>query len=147
MNTSILSRMLVWITFLSLCFVPVHALAQSQTKPAAAGRVTLDFKNVELTDLIQTISELTGKNFLYDETVQGKATIISPDSMTLDAAYQLFLTVLNVKGFTVVPSGNTNKIVPLKNAKESSLPTVVNGGSKVTEQVITRVFRLKYQIG
>ena len=144
MNTSILSRMLVWITFLSLCFVPVHALAQSQTKPAAAGRVTLDFKNVELTDLIQTISELTGKNFLYDETVQGKATIISPDSMTLDAAYQLFLTVLNVKGFTVVPSGNTNKIVPLKNAKESSLPTVVNGGSKVTEQVITRVFRLKY---
>jgi len=129
--------------FLALCFVPGHALAQSQAKPAAAGRVTLDFKNVELTDLIQTISELTGKNFLYDETVQGKATIISPDSMTLDAAYQLFLTVLNVKGFTVVPSGNTNKIVPLKNAKESSLPTVVNGGGKVTEQVITRVFRLK----
>jgi general secretion pathway protein D len=108
------------------------------------GRVTLDFKNVELTELILTISELTGKNFLYDETVQGKATIISPDSMTLDAAYQLFLTVLNVKGYTVVPSGNTNKIVPLKSAKESSLPTLVNGKGKATEQVITRVFRLKH---
>lgn len=144
MNTPILSRMLVWLTFLLLCFAPVHSLAQSQTKPPAVGRVTLDFKNVELTDLIQTISELTGKNFLYDETVQGKATIISPESMTVDAAYQLFLTVLNVKGFTVVPSGNTNKIVSLKTAKESSLPTVVNGGGMVTEQVITRVFRLKH---
>ena len=144
MSIPITSRMLVWITFLALCLVPIQSLAQSKSKPDMDGRVTLDFKNVELTELILTISELTGKNFLYDETVQGKATIISPDSMTLDAAYQLFLTVLNVKGYTVVPSGNTNKIVPLKSAKESSLPTLVNGKGKATEQVITRVFRLKH---
>ena len=144
MSIPIASRMVVWITFLALCLVPIQSLAQSKSKPDMDGRVTLDFKNVELTELILTISELTGKNFLYDETVQGKATIISPDSMTLDAAYQLFLTVLNVKGYTVVPSGNTNKIVPLKSAKESSLPTLVNGKGKATEQVITRVFRLKH---
>lgn len=144
MSIPIASRMVVWITFLALCLVPIQALAQSKSKPDMDGRVTLDFKNVELTELILTISELTGKNFLYDESVQGKATIISPDSMTLDAAYQLFLTVLNVKGYTVVPSGNTNKIVPLKSAKESSLPTLVNGKGKATEQVITRVFRLKH---
>jgi general secretion pathway protein D len=136
--------MFVWITFLALCLVPIQSLAQSQAKPDLNGRVTLDFRNVELTELILIISELTGKNFLYDETVQGKATIISPDSMTLDAAYQLFLTVLNVKGYTVVPSGNTNKIVSLKSAKESSLPIVFNDKGKSTEQVITRVFRLKY---
>ena len=144
MSIPIASRMVVWITFLALCLVPIQSLAQSKSKPDMDGRVTLDFKNVELTELILTISELTGKNFLYDETVQGKATIISPDSMTLDAAYQLFLTVLNVKGYTVVPSGNTNKIVSLKSAKESSLPTLVNGKGKSTEQVITRVFRLKH---
>ena len=144
MSIPITSRMVVWITFLALCLVPIQSLAQSKSKPDMDGRVTLDFKNVELTELILTISELTGKNFLYDETVQGKATIISPDSMTLDAAYQLFLTVLNVKGYTVVPSGNTNKIVSLKSAKESSLPTLVNGKGRGTEQVITRVFRLKH---
>ncbi|MHB1184956.1 MAG: type II secretion system secretin GspD [Desulfobulbia bacterium] len=144
MSIPIASRMVVWITFLALCLVPIQSFAQSKSKPDMDGRVTLDFKNVELTELILTISELTGKNFLYDETVQGKATIISPDSMTLDAAYQLFLTVLNVKGYTVVPSGNTNKIVSLKSAKESSLPTLVNGKGRGTEQVITRVFRLKH---
>ncbi len=137
-------RILVWSVFLTLSFAPLQSFAQAPTHQAEEGRITLDFKDVELTDLIQTISELTGENFLYDDTVKGKVTIISPGSMTLDEAYQLFHTVLNVKGYTVVPSGEINKIVPLKNAKESNLPTIVNGRSKTGEQFITRVFRLKH---
>jgi general secretion pathway protein D len=144
MRKSIFSRMLFWAACLSLCLAPVLALAQTPMQQTAEGRVTLDFKDVELTDLIQTISELTGENFLYDDTVKGKATIISPESMTLQEAYQLFLTVLNVKGYTVVPSGKVNKIVMLKNAKESNLPT--NGASRKEpgEQVVTRVVHLDH---
>ena len=144
MSKPTVSRIILWTTFLFLCLAPVLALAQTQPQPTEEGRVTLDFKEVELADLIQTISELTGENFLYDETVKGKVTIVSPESMTLDEAYMLFHTVLNVKGYTVVPSGEVNKIVPLKNAKASNLPTVLNGRGKMSEQVITRVFRLKY---
>jgi general secretion pathway protein D len=109
---------------------------------AEKGTVSLDFKDIELSDLIQTISELTGKNFLYDETVKGKVTIISPDSMSLEEAYQLFLTVLNVKGFTTVPSGSINKIVPLRIAKETNLPTITGRG-RSTEQVVTRLIQLQ----
>ncbi|MDH3960738.1 MAG: type II secretion system secretin GspD, partial [Desulfuromonadales bacterium] len=144
MSKPTVSRIILWTTFLFLCLAPVLTLAQTQPQPSEEGRVTLDFKEVELADLIQTISELTGENFLYDETVKGKVTIVSPESMTLDEAYMLFHTVLNVKGYTVVPSGEVNKIVPLKNAKASNLPTVLNGRGKMSEQVITRVFRLKY---
>ncbi|NJC88096.1 MAG: type II secretion system protein GspD, partial [Desulfuromonas sp.] len=111
-------------------------------KAASSNRVTLDFKDVELTDLIQTVSELTGRNFIYDDTVRGKATIVTPEGMTLDEAYQLFLTVLNLKGFTVVPSGKANKIVPLKSAKEANLPLVTDG-QKPTEQFVTRLVRLE----
>jgi general secretion pathway protein D len=144
MSKPTVSRIILWTTFLFLCLAPVLALAQTQPQPTEEGRVTLDFKEVELADLIQTISELTGENFLYDETVKGKVTIVSPESMTLDEAYMLFHTVLNVKGYTVVPSGEVNKIVTLKNAKGSNLPTVINGRGKMSEQVITRVFRLKH---
>lgn len=144
MSKPTVSRIILWTTFLFLCLAPVLTLAQTQPQPSEEGRVTLDFKEVELADLIQTISELTGENFLYDETVKGKVTIVSPESMTLDEAYMLFHTVLNVKGYTVVPSGEVNKIVPLKNAKASNLPTVLNGRGKMSEQVMTRVFRLKY---
>lgn len=110
-----------------------------QTNDAAL--VSLDFKDIELPDLVQTISELTGKNFVYDDQVKGKATIISPKKLTLDEAYNLFLTVLNVKGYTVVPSGGVNKIIPIKDAKESNLPTRFHRGEG--EQFITRLVPLE----
>ncbi|MHB8708068.1 MAG: type II secretion system secretin GspD [Desulfuromonadales bacterium] len=116
--------------------------ANRPIKAGAANRVTLDFKEIELTDLIHTISELTGRNFLYDETVRGKATLVSPEGMTVDEAYQMFLTVLNLKGFTVVPAGKVNKIVPLKSARESNLPLVTDG-QKPSEQYVTRLVRLE----
>jgi general secretion pathway protein D len=133
-------------TFLLLICLLAPAFAGAQPgKPApAAGRVTLDFKDIELADLIQTISELTGRNFIYDDAVKGKVTIISPESMSLDQAYQLFLTVLNVKGFTVVPAGKVNRIVPLREAKESTLPTVTDPGRRSGEQFITRLVPLQH---
>ena len=144
MRVPIVWQIFLWAVFLCLSLTTLQPSALAQTQVAKEGRVTLDFKDVELTDLIQMISELTGENFLYDDSVKGKVTIISPGSMTLDEAYKLFHTVLNVKGYTVVPSGEINKIVPLKNAKESNLPTIVNGRGESSEQFITRVFRLKY---
>ena len=117
---------------------PQKPLAQK----TAGNRVTLDFRDIELTDLIQTISELTGKNFLYDETVRGKVTVVSPEGMTLDEAYQLFQTVLGIKGFTIVPTGKVNKIVPVKGAKEANLP-IVTEDQKASDQYITRLLRLE----
>lgn len=106
------------------------------------GGITLDFKNIELTDLIQTISALTGKNFVYDDSIRGKATIISSEQMNKKEAYQLFLTVLNIKGYTVVPSGKTHKIVATKTARESNLPTLTTATNQ--DQFVTRMITLKH---
>ncbi|MFO7577356.1 MAG: type II secretion system secretin GspD [Pelovirga sp.] len=103
--------------------------------------ITLDFQNVELTDMISTISELTGKNFLYDEAVRGKVTILSPEPVTLAEAYSLFTTVLRVKGFTVIPAGQVNKIVSLATAKEETLP--IGGARAPGDQLVTRVLKMK----
>lgn len=117
---------------------PLTSACQAQTDGVG---ITLDFKDIELTDLIRTVSELTGKNFVYDDSIRGKATIISSQQMSVNEAYQLFLTVLNVKGYTVVPSGKTNKIVPIKSAKESNLPTMT--GNLAQDQFVTRMISLE----
>ena len=134
------------ISLLLVLMLPSSLIAQNQQQvgSAADGQVTLDFRNVELSDLIQTISELTGRNFLYDDRVKGKATIVSPGSMSLDEAYQLFLSVLHVKGYTVVPSGKANKIVPIKGVWSENLPTVVGNRRQSTEQFVTRLVRLQH---
>lgn len=136
--------------FFALTFAP---LGQAQQTPAPvkkgttatkkAATVTLDFKDVELTDLIQTISEMTGKNFVYDDAVKGKVTIISPRGMSLDEAYQVFLSVLSVKGFTIVPSGKMNKIVRTQEAKENTIPTGSDAATSGAEQVVTRLVPLR----
>ncbi len=126
---------------LLLCLVLPHPAG---AQPSAKEGVSLDFKDVELTDLVQTVSELTGRNFVYDDTVRGKVTIISPKRLSLDEAYQLFLTVLNVKGYTVVKAGKTNKIVMVKDAKENNVPTVFDGGRQRSgDQFITRLVPLQ----
>lgn len=103
--------------------------------------ITLDFQNVEMVDMINTISELTGKNFIYDEAVRGKVSILSPEAVSLDEAYRLFLTVLRVKGFTVVPAGKALKVVPLASAREETLPLGENRGGG--DQYVTRILELK----
>jgi len=125
---------------LALLALPVCVVAAD--KPANSREIALDFRDVELPDLIQTISEMTGRNFIYDETVKGKVSLISPDRMSPDEAYEAFLSMLNIKGFTVVPSGRTNKIMPLTAARESSLPA--GTARNTSDQFVTRLVRLQY---
>ena len=143
MNFIKLSHTLTLLALLTLLACP-PLLRPAYSASADKERITLDFKDVELTDLINTVSELTGKNFLYDESVRGKVTIVSPETMTLDETYQLFLTVLNVKGYTIVPSGKVNKIVSTKTARQEGLPVYSNGRSNSSDQFITRMVRLEY---
>jgi general secretion pathway protein D len=102
----------------------------------------MDFTDVDIPVLVKFISEQTKKNFIFDERVQGKITIISPRRISLDEAYNVFLSVLQVKGFTTVEQGNTIKIVPLREAKQDSLPTTRDDGS--SSEFITRLIPLQY---
>ena len=119
-----------------------NKVAVAAEQAAAVDEIALDFRDVELVDLIQTVSEMTGKNFIYDDSIKGKVSIISPDRMSPSEAYEAFLSVLSVKGYTLVPTGSTNKIVPLSIASQSRLPT--GSVKRSSEQFVTRLVRLQY---
>lgn len=107
--------------------------------------VVMDFQDVELATLAKFISEITGKNFLLDEKVKGKVSIISPSKITVNEAYRAFQSVLQVKGFTLVDSGPVVKIVPVKDVKGLGLP--VELGSRPqdgSEFYVTQVVPLEF---
>ncbi|MCK9172338.1 MAG: type II secretion system secretin GspD [Desulfuromonas sp.] len=131
-----------WVLILAACGLLLSDFTMPPRAVAEEAAITLDFKDIELTELIQTISALTGRNFVYDESIRGKATIISSEPMTRQEAYRLFLTVLNIKGYTVVPSGATNKIVSTRDAKEVGLPTLRAG--EASDQFVTRMLTLRH---
>jgi general secretion pathway protein D len=114
---------------------------------AATSGILLNFKDVDLRQIIDLMSDLTGTNFLVDEKVRGKVTIIAPRPVSLDEAYSVFLSILEVQGFTVVPQGPITKIIPSREVKESPLPTAIterDGAVMGRDEFITQLIPLEH---
>ena len=110
--------------------------------PASAETVTLNLKDADISALISTVAEVTGKNFIIDPRVKGKVTVVSSRPMDSDEVYQVFLSILKVHGFAAVPSGAVIKIVPDVNAKQDSIPTVDNRKGPRGDEMVTRVVQV-----
>ncbi len=106
---------------------------------AAAPTVTLNLKDADIGALISTVAEITGKNFIVDPRVKAKITVISSKPMNKDEVYQVFLSILDVHGFAVIPSGSVLKIEPDINAKQSSVPTLPDKSADGTDMVATQI--------
>ena len=46
--------------------------------------VRMDFQNVEIPTLVKFISEITGRNFVLDEKIKGRLSLIAPSEITVD---------------------------------------------------------------
>ncbi len=131
------------------CFILVLqlpcALAAKPDEAASQRYVTIDFNDVDINLFIKYISELTGRNFVVDRSVKGKVTIISPTRISEEDAYRVFESVLEVHGFTTVPSGAIIKIVPAVQARSKSIPTVRQGEELYPEdKVVTQIIPLAH---
>src|SRR5208282_5713191 len=135
---SIVAIQLIFILFISgLSFAaPVKDQNREQ-------KVAFNFVDVDLGALTKFISEITKKNFIFDDRVKGKITIITPAKLNIDDAFNLFVSVLELKGFTVVPSGvDAYKIIPSVEAKQKGIRVMVDR-QPVNDSYIVRLIKLK----
>ena len=93
--------------------------------PPAGPMVQMQFDNIELRDLIRFVSNIMGKNFIYDEAVvKGRVTVLSPKSLTKDEVFRAFESVLNYFGFTIMPTPEAFKVIKTADAKGMAVETV-----------------------
>lgn len=126
--------------------IGVLCLLLGGTHPAAFAAddtVTLNLKDADITSVIGTVAEITGKNFIIDPRVKGKVTIISTRPLAADEVYQVFLSILTVHGFAAIPDKNVIKIVPEVTAKQNPIPTADERQPARGDQYATRVFQLE----
>jgi general secretion pathway protein D len=129
-------------------------VCSAAAQPAAPGApeakpgeqfVSIDFNNVDISLFIKFMSELTGTNFVVDNAVKGKVTIISPARISLDEAYKVFESVLEVNGFTTVRAGEIVKIIPSPEARTKNIQTLLElEKANPEDKVITQLIPLKY---
>ena len=112
--------------------------------PVIADEITLNLKDADIRALISTVSKFTGKNFIIDPRVKAKVTVISANTLTPEAVYEVFLSVLQVHGYAAVPTGSVIKIVPEVNAKQGPLPLSGTNDNFPDDELITKIIRLDH---
>ena len=151
-------KLFILVTCLCLVMWPYGVSAQNDEKPAEtkgnaesptrldpSQPVSIDFNNVDINVLIKFVSEMTGRNFVVDQRVKGKVTIISPSKISVDEAYRVFESVLEVHGYTTVKAGKIIKIVPAPDARSKNIETRLREESGVGEdKVVTQLIPLKF---
>ena len=109
--------------------------------------VSLDFDNVDLKVFIKYVSEITGRNFVVDDKVRGRITLISPTKIRVDELERVLESLLELNGFTAVPSGSVTKIVPLREVKQRGVETDVGRDPREIapiDRMVTHLVPLRY---
>lgn len=147
---SMMKRMLqITAAGLLIVLIPAVCMAAEQAQPinpATAGedhrQITFDFQNEDIGVFIRFVSEITGRNFLVDPRVRGPVTVVAPQRISAADLWAVFLSVLDVHGFTVVDARPAAKIVPAAEAvtKNVAMPAVL----PAEDRLVTRVIPLFY---
>lgn len=103
-----------------------------------------NYPNVDIMVLAKTMGKLTGKNFIFDKDVKGDISIISNSPITVGDAWRAFLTALDAKGFTLIPSGKYIRIARHRDARDKQIKTYTGDFTPNTDAMITKIFTLKH---
>jgi general secretion pathway protein D len=109
----------------------------------AQSGITLNLKDADIRTLIETVSEATGRNFVIDPRVKAKVTVVSSQPMNQDEVYQVFLSILQVHGYSAVPVGEVIKIVPDVTAKQGPVDVTSPTNPGTGDELVTRVLHVE----
>ena len=113
--------------------------AQQAAEQAQPGDIVINMRGVEIADVADQISRITGRTLILDPAVKGVVTVTSATPLSPAGVWELFQSVLRANGFSAVRSGRAWRIVPAANAvRDGGVPNRAAGG----QELVTRMVRL-----
>jgi general secretion pathway protein D len=106
-------------------------------------QITPNYKDADLGQIVEAVSELTCKNFIIDPRVRAQVTLISATPMNPQEFYETFLAVLQVNAFVAVPAGKVYKIVPDSTARQLPANDLPDRVSRTSDEIVTQVIAVK----
>lgn len=114
----------------------------AQVEAPSQQRHQINLIDVEMSDLIEDVSILTGYTFIVHPQVRGRVTVTSQTPLSTSEVFEVFLSTLRVHQFVAIPAGNrTYKIVPEQTAPSTA--DMINRGSDA-ESFVTAILKLNY---
>lgn len=127
------------LTTLLAALLVLGAAGPSSAQPASGARITPNFKDADITQVIEAVAAATGRNIIVDPRVRAQVTMLSSTPMTPDAFYEAFLALLQVHGFVAAPSGDVLKIIPDANSRTMPGNDLPDRLSATSDEIVTQV--------
>jgi len=129
-------------SFSSRLRIACVALILSWVSLATAQEYTVNLKDTDIQEFIKFVADVTGTTMVVDPNVKGKVRVISSKPVTQAELYDLFLSILDVQGYTAVRSGQVIRIIPSKDARSSPVPLMEDQDAGDNDEYVTQVIRL-----
>ena len=110
-------------------------------KPVWGQEFTVNLKDTDIQEFIEFVADVTGTTIVIDPAVKGKVKVVSSKPVSRAELYDLFLSILDVHGYTAVRSGEVVRVIPNKNARSAPVD-VISGTSVINDEYVTQVIRL-----
>jgi len=89
--------------------------------------IYLNFEETDLKAFVDYISELKQINLILDPKIAGnKISLTIRDPLSVEGAWNIFLTILEMSNFSIVKVGNVHKIIPKPTKLTEPLPVFIN---------------------
>ena len=108
-----------------------------------AQEYTVNLKDTEIQEFIQFVADVTGTTIVVDPSVKGKVKVISSKPVSRSELYDLFLSILDVHGYTAVRTNNVIRIIQNKDARSSPVEVLGDGDVRANDEYVTQVIRLE----
>ncbi|MDH3991982.1 MAG: type II secretion system secretin GspD [Gammaproteobacteria bacterium] len=119
------------------------ALLLGLSSPLGAQDYTVNLKETDIQELIKFVAEATGTTIVVDPAVKGKVKVVSSKPVSRDELYELFLSILEVHGYTAVRSGGVVRVIQSKDARSAPVDVRDGKGASGSDEYITQVIRLE----
>ncbi|MFT4822409.1 MAG: general secretion pathway protein D [Halioglobus sp.] len=119
------------------------ALCPLAITSAVAQDYTVNLKEADIQELIKFVAEATDTTIVVDPAVKGKVKVVSSKPVSRSELYNLFLSVLEVHGYTAVRSGGIVRVIQSKDARSSPVTVRENAGDSGSDEYVTEVIRLE----
>ena len=126
-------------TLVACALIAAASTSVAQNTP----RITPNFKDADITQVIEMVATATGKNFIVDPRVRAQVTMLSATPMTPAEFYEAFLAILSVHDFVAVQSGNLIKIIPAANSRQMPGNDLGEHVSSSSDELVTQIVPVK----
>ena len=131
-------------TMLRALRIPLfYLLAALWAAVASAQNFTVNLKEADIQELIKFVAEATDTTIVVDPAVKGKVKVVSSRPVSRTELYDLFLSILEVHGYTAVRSGGVVRVIQSKDARSAPVTVRDDEGRRGNDEYVTQVMRLK----